>query len=47
MNPRESWEKILRVWDYLWATYHQNGWVPRHVSDALDILREQMILEGL
>jgi len=35
-------QPILRVWNYLWRTYKQNGSVPKNISDAIALIQERV-----
>jgi len=35
--------ELMRVWQYLWTTYKDNGSVPKHISDAISLIQERMV----
>jgi hypothetical protein len=34
---------IMRVWEYLWRTYYDNGSVPRDISDAISLIQSRIV----
>ena len=34
---------LIRVWEYLWNTYRENGGVPRDISDAITIIQFRIV----
>lgn len=39
----EAHSKVLSGWTYLWATYKENGGVPKDISDAISILQGALV----
>ena len=35
-------QKLIRVWEYLWETYNQDGRVPRSIADAITVVQNSM-----
>ena len=34
---------LLRVWEYLWRTYYDNGSLPRDISDAISLIQSRIV----
>jgi hypothetical protein len=43
MNANDPNRTLMRVWEYLWKTYYDNGSVPRDISDAITLIQARIV----